>query len=467
MPPVDPSTLPATSVRKLKHHASDTQLSRTSSNHQNGIDSQDGQNHPSTQPPLVRKRSKLFQIRRPKPANGTARDLQSRTSHEKLSFDSSSPYLAGVMASKDPASELRRLAGTRSQMSQDDERMSGSFSQDAISSPTFVQAEDAPSPGVDSIKSLFGDSAKSRTLAFLSRKQKSRKSLFPLLADRAKSSTAPPTAAPSPRPSTSFLSSSDIPTQATWPRLGHSSAYQSNEHSPSGNGSSQSISGAHHSVMGRSSSVISDRSTRSSPQLADPKLGRKRSSTGDSGSGRSEETAPTPPFVGGSGRNSTSTAGRSSFSNLFHIGQRIRNQDGQSPRQGSSSNMATPISGSNSMTLSRDTVSLPDREDGETAIQYLKRVEELSPRSQIASVLAQTTDTFHFAVMRSFMRTYAFFGDPLDMAVRKLLIEVVLPKETQQIDRLLQSFADRYLECNPGIFNSIGRPHKPASRIFF
>ncbi|GME40880.1 SEC7-like protein [Neofusicoccum parvum] len=40
------------------------------------------------------------------------------------------------------------------------------------------------------------------------------------------------------------------------------------------------------------------------------------------------------------------------------------------------------------------------------------------------------------------------------MALRKLLMEVELPKETQQIDRVLQGFADRYHECNPGIFMS-------------
>lgn len=54
------------------------------------------------------------------------------------------------------------------------------------------------------------------------------------------------------------------------------------------------------------------------------------------------------------------------------------------------------------------------------------------------------------------MRTFAFFGEPIDMAIRKLLMEVELPKETQQIDRVLQSFADRYYECNPGIFASTG-----------
>jgi Sec7-like guanine-nucleotide exchange factor len=42
------------------------------------------------------------------------------------------------------------------------------------------------------------------------------------------------------------------------------------------------------------------------------------------------------------------------------------------------------------------------------------------------------------------------------MAIRKLLMEVELPKETQQIDRFLQAFADRYHECNPGIFATTG-----------
>jgi hypothetical protein len=42
----------------------------------------------------------------------------------------------------------------------------------------------------------------------------------------------------------------------------------------------------------------------------------------------------------------------------------------------------------------------------------------------------------------------------MDMAIRKLLMEVELPKETQQIDRCLQGFANRYHECNPGIYAS-------------
>jgi Sec7-like guanine-nucleotide exchange factor len=136
--------------------------------------------------------------------------------------------------------------------------------------------------------------------------------------------------------------------------------------------------------------------------------------------------------------------------------------DPHSPRQGSSTSNFHPhtpglASHTNSLSLSRDAISLPDREEGETAIQYLSRVEDIAARSQIPSILSKDRDEFFHAVMRSFMRKFAYFGDPLDMAIRKLLMEIDLPKETQQIDRVLQSFSDRYHECNPGIFPTAGK----------
>jgi len=83
-------------------------------------------------------------------------------------------------------------------------------------------------------------------------------------------------------------------------------------------------------------------------------------------------------------------------------------------------------------------------------------VEEVLDRRIIARVMAKSNDEFSSAVLRSFMRRFTFFGDPLDMALRKLLMAVELPVETQQIDRVLMSFADRYHECNPGIYVASG-----------
>lgn len=63
------------------------------------------------------------------------------------------------------------------------------------------------------------------------------------------------------------------------------------------------------------------------------------------------------------------------------------------------------------------------------------------------------------------MRGFSYFVDSIDMAIRKMLMEVELPKETQQIDRLLQGFADRYCECNPGMFVSVDEAYFVAFSI--
>lgn len=56
------------------------------------------------------------------------------------------------------------------------------------------------------------------------------------------------------------------------------------------------------------------------------------------------------------------------------------------------------------------------------------------------------------------MRRFKFQDWPLDMALRRLLLEIKLPTETQQIDRILGAFAERYEEANAGLFVSPGPP---------
>jgi hypothetical protein len=173
-----------------------------------------------------------------------------------------------------------------------------------------------------------------------------------------------------------------------------------------------------------------------------------------------DNPSPTPPN-GFSGRNSTSTtAGRSSFSNLFSLG-RFRQNDLHPSRHGSPAHGYTGTPGSshqNSLSISRETLVMPEREEGETPGRYLERIEANNvDKSVIASCLSKTDDQFLLSVLRSYMRKFAFFGDPIDMAIRKLLMQVELPKETQQIDRVLQGFADRYHECNPGIYINTGK----------
>lgn len=60
------------------------------------------------------------------------------------------------------------------------------------------------------------------------------------------------------------------------------------------------------------------------------------------------------------------------------------------------------------------------------------------------------------AALKTFIERFDFVGDPLDIALRKLLLEIGLPKETQQIDRVMEGFADRYIQCNPDLYVSKG-----------
>ena len=102
--------------------------------------------------------------------------------------------------------------------------------------------------------------------------------------------------------------------------------------------------------------------------------------------------------------------------------------------------------------MSREALVVPEREEGDTPGRYLERLEAAVARSRIAGILSKSADPFAQAVLRSYTRRFPFFGEPIDMSLRKFLLEAELPKETQQVDRVIQAFADRYHECNPGIF---------------
>ncbi|KZF21516.1 hypothetical protein L228DRAFT_155020 [Xylona heveae TC161] len=209
----------------------------------------------------------------------------------------------------------------------------------------------------------------------------------------------------------------------------------------------------------RQDSKASTRSVRSSPggpPSSKPSFRERSSTVGSLGHGDSDSFLPTPPGPS-SGRTSTSTTGRGSFGALFSFTRVRENSDGHLPRVGSFSGLgpsgtATPKS--NSFSLARNPLPIPEREQDDTPAKYLSRLTEAVSRSVVASVCSKSGDEFSQAVLRSYMRSFSFFEDPLDMAIRKLLMEVELPKETQQIDRVLQGFADRYHECNPGVYAS-------------
>lgn len=211
----------------------------------------------------------------------------------------------------------------------------------------------------------------------------------------------------------------------------------------------------------RRNSQRSQNSNTSSPLQPPMALGLRDRSSTTSSFGRSSHEPGTPPTLSASGRNSTSTTGRSSFGGLLTLSRFRQSSEPHSPRHGSPGTRSK----SNSFALSREALVIPEREEGDTPGKYLERLESAVSRSVIAGILSKSSDPFASAVLRSYTRRFPFFGEPIDMSLRKFLLEAELPKETQQVDRVIQAFADRYHECNPGIFTNSDQAYVIAFSI--
>ena len=59
------------------------------------------------------------------------------------------------------------------------------------------------------------------------------------------------------------------------------------------------------------------------------------------------------------------------------------------------------------------------------------------------------------AVMHAYIDSEGYEGLTVDAALRKLLAGFRLPGEAQQIDRIVEKFAERYVEENPAAFRSV------------
>ncbi|CAE6521715.1 unnamed protein product [Rhizoctonia solani] len=94
------------------------------------------------------------------------------------------------------------------------------------------------------------------------------------------------------------------------------------------------------------------------------------------------------------------------------------------------------------------------RVESDTPEIFLRRLLETVSKNEIAGAIASKNDPFHSAALALYMERFNFVLDPLDIALRRLLMDLCLPKETQQIDRVMEAFAKRYTDCNPGLFAS-------------
>ncbi|KDE06376.1 hypothetical protein MVLG_03284 [Microbotryum lychnidis-dioicae p1A1 Lamole] len=196
----------------------------------------------------------------------------------------------------------------------------------------------------------------------------------------------------------------------------------------------------------------------------------KRLSTGASGGapdGSSSTSIPSSPNLGmfaSPPASPTMMRRRSSFA--FY-----RQSTGTSPSSRKASFAATTPSGPGTMSstqmargrsstmLLAPSVPKIDPEEGETPSAFVDRLVSLLTRPDVSRCLAQSADAFHTEALAAYFARFDFTLDALDIALRKLLMEVSLPTETQQIDRVMEAFAKRYIQCNDGLFESSDTPY--------
>ncbi|KAF9113369.1 hypothetical protein BGX27_001697 [Mortierella sp. AM989] len=91
-------------------------------------------------------------------------------------------------------------------------------------------------------------------------------------------------------------------------------------------------------------------------------------------------------------------------------------------------------------------------ESPESAIRIAKKCydedESFLKRDEIAEYLG-TPKPFRRLVLTHYMDYFEFLGMRLDVAFRSLCQKLILKGETQEVDRILEVFAERYVICNP------------------
>ncbi|CAL8381709.1 unnamed protein product, partial [Gadus morhua 'NCC'] len=88
----------------------------------------------------------------------------------------------------------------------------------------------------------------------------------------------------------------------------------------------------------------------------------------------------------------------------------------------------------------------------EDVSQFLYKGEGLN-KTVIGDYLGERDD-FNLQVLQAFVELHEFADLNLVQALRQFLWSFRLPGEAQKIDRMMEAFASRYCQCNPGVFQS-------------
>ncbi|KAJ3036972.1 hypothetical protein HDV00_002164 [Rhizophlyctis rosea] len=94
----------------------------------------------------------------------------------------------------------------------------------------------------------------------------------------------------------------------------------------------------------------------------------------------------------------------------------------------------------------------------ESPEEYLRKLQKQVGKKEMAKLLAQKDD-FHSKVRELAVAQIDFRGLAIDAALRRFLHFFMLPDESQEIDRVLNTFGKKYHADNPGVFADDDEPY--------
>lgn len=91
--------------------------------------------------------------------------------------------------------------------------------------------------------------------------------------------------------------------------------------------------------------------------------------------------------------------------------------------------------------------------EDDTPETYVEKMVEADTPTALVQLSSTDTDVMK-ECLKLYMDTLNFEAQSLDVALREFLFEFELPKETQQLDRVLNAFSCRYYACNCELWNN-------------
>ncbi|KAK0098521.1 hypothetical protein PV326_007384 [Microctonus aethiopoides] len=193
-----------------------------------------------------------------------------------------------------------------------------------------------------------------------------------------------------------------------------------------------------------------DKESNSRNANSSPRNNRRRSNSGGAGA---TDRPPSGVSSGNTDFTGYQELKESEDEKEIHVGSSDEQKNnGQSPPQ--SADEESDIESLRSFHYSPKAVDLP------SAVRLAKRLYSLDgfKKSDVSRHLSKNND-FSRAVAEEYLRYFNFDGDTLDAALRKFLVQFSLTGETQERERVLVHFSKRYIDCNPGTFNSQDAVH--------